>query len=335
MEMPTSADPVDQMGRHTLRTAPIHEAHDLVAFQEQFEQIHAGIHIEPLHGYSLATELNVVHWGQTAISIGSTTPARCVHPSVIGGGPDDAVVLLGIASGQSLLQVRGSEWQLSGGDVVFARPGHTKNVVTPVATQLCAVQLSRKQLTGMGIDVDAALLRMQQGHPAAALLMQYAHLLSRQGTLGSAALCRAATLHLHDLAALLASSPGAAQDAVHRAHDMGGGVRAARLLAIQRDIDTHITDPALSVAAVARRQGITPRYLQMLLEEDGQTFTALVLEQRLALARRWLTDPRLAAHTISAIAFDAGFGDLSYFNRSFRQRYGMTPSDARSSNQRG
>jgi AraC-like DNA-binding protein len=29
------------------------------------------------------------------------------------------------------------------------------------------------------------------------------------------------------------------------------------------------------------------------------------------------------------IAFDAGFGDLSYFNRVFRQRYGDTPSGIR------
>jgi AraC-like DNA-binding protein len=54
-----------------------------------------------------------------------------------------------------------------------------------------------------------------------------------------------------------------------------------------------------------------------------------VLEQRLALACRGLRDPRLASHTVSSIAHDAGFGDLSYFNRTFRRRYGVTPSGAR------
>jgi len=38
-----------------------------------------------------------------------------------------------------------------------------------------------------------------------------------------------------------------------------------------------------------------------------------------------LSDPRLADRTIGSIAFDAGFGDLSYFNQTFRRRYGAMP----------
>jgi len=32
---------------------------------------------------------------------------------------------------------------------------------------------------------------------------------------------------------------------------------------------------------------------------------------------------------ISDIAFDCGFNDLSYFNRCFRRRFGLTPTAAR------
>jgi AraC-like DNA-binding protein len=42
-----------------------------------------------------------------------------------------------------------------------------------------------------------------------------------------------------------------------------------------------------------------------------------------------LRDPRFDSRTISSVAFEVGFGDLSYFNRTFRSRYGMTPSDVR------
>jgi AraC-like DNA-binding protein len=42
-----------------------------------------------------------------------------------------------------------------------------------------------------------------------------------------------------------------------------------------------------------------------------------------------LTDRRFAGRTITEIAFEAGFNDLSYFNRTFRRRYSATPSDVR------
>jgi AraC-like DNA-binding protein len=32
---------------------------------------------------------------------------------------------------------------------------------------------------------------------------------------------------------------------------------------------------------------------------------------------------------IATIALDAGFGDLSYFNRTFRRRFGVAPSELR------
>jgi AraC-like DNA-binding protein len=54
-----------------------------------------------------------------------------------------------------------------------------------------------------------------------------------------------------------------------------------------------------------------------------------VLTQRLARAYRRLSDARFAHRPVSAIAYEAGFGDLSYFNRTFRRTYGATPSDVR------
>jgi AraC-like DNA-binding protein len=54
-----------------------------------------------------------------------------------------------------------------------------------------------------------------------------------------------------------------------------------------------------------------------------------VLGQRLARVHRMLTDPRQADLTIGAIAYKAGFGDLSTFNREFRRHFGTTPSDVR------
>ena len=42
-----------------------------------------------------------------------------------------------------------------------------------------------------------------------------------------------------------------------------------------------------------------------------------------------LRDPQWHSRRIADIAAEAGFTDLSYFNRAFRRHYGATPSDIR------
>jgi len=42
-----------------------------------------------------------------------------------------------------------------------------------------------------------------------------------------------------------------------------------------------------------------------------------------------LLDPRMAERPVSAVAYAAGFNDLSHFNRLFRSHFGMTPSGRR------
>ncbi len=75
--------------------------------------------------------------------------------------------------------------------------------------------------------------------------------------------------------------------------------------------------------------GVTPRYVHLLLEETGHSFTHHVLERRLEKAVALLRDPRMRRRKIADIAAEAGFTDLSYFNRAFRRKYGATPSDIR------
>jgi AraC-like DNA-binding protein len=66
-----------------------------------------------------------------------------------------------------------------------------------------------------------------------------------------------------------------------------------------------------------------------LFEGEGTTLSRFVLGKRLARVHAMLAEPRYAEWTIGAIAYQAGFGDLSTFNREFRRRYGATPSEVR------
>jgi AraC-like DNA-binding protein len=105
--------------------------------------------------------------------------------------------------------------------------------------------------------------------------------------------------------------------------------RAARLRAIKSDIEAHLTYSDLSPGVVARRQGVSDSYIRKLFEGEGTSFSQFVLGRRLVRAQRMLTDLRWADRSIAWIAFETGFGDLSYFNRTFKRFYGNTPSEVR------
>jgi transcriptional regulator GlxA family with amidase domain len=75
---------------------------------------------------------------------------------------------------------------------------------------------------------------------------------------------------------------------------------------------------------------VIPRCVQMLFGQEGTTFSTHVRAMRLDLARRMLCDPAHAHRRVGDIALDAGFSDISNFNRAFRQRHGRTPTEARS-----
>ena len=305
-----------------LHTPAIHDRRSLRAFQEDFSQFLGGTQIEPVHEQPLAVRGSLTVFGTTVLAMGETSPSRCIHPHQ--QPPEDEVMLLGWPQAQCTLQAGGQTLDLSDGDVVLSCAGLTQTVVNHIPGRLCAVSLSRAMLGDMRVDVDAMLLHPLHANPAAAMLMAYARLLRDQDLPPSPELRHAATVHLHDLAALAA---GAAGDAAHQA--LGRGARAARLSAVKQAIAQQFTRPGLSAAEVARHQGISPRYLHKLLEAEGMSFSALVSEHRLNLAMHMLSDARLKARAISDIAFDVGFNDLSHFNHRFRQRFGMTPTQAR------
>ena len=51
-----------------------------------------------------------------------------------------------------------------------------------------------------------------------------------------------------------------------------------------------------------------------------------MLKERPLLARRLLLHEQGRHRKVSDVAYSAGFNDLSYFRRSFRKRFGITPA---------
>lgn len=110
----------------------------------------------------------------------------------------------------------------------------------------------------------------------------------------------------------------------------GRRVRAARLTEILAAIQNQSHDPSLSAITLAQKLGVTSRYVHLLMQDTGRSFAGHVLLRRLEAAAAMLRDPALQMRKISEVAQLAGFTDVSYFSRAFRQRYGTTPTEMRS-----
>jgi AraC family transcriptional regulator, positive regulator of tynA and feaB len=104
------------------------------------------------------------------------------------------------------------------------------------------------------------------------------------------------------------------------------------LLELARDeIERSLDDAELTPADVAARVGISTRYLHRLFSDDGLSFGRWLLARRLERGAEALGDPARAHWSVTAIALDHGFADPSYFARTFRARFGVTPRQWRAS----
>jgi AraC-like DNA-binding protein len=236
---------------------------------------------------------------------------------------DDLLVGVSLRGG-CVLQQRGREAVIGQGDAVLTSAAHPIDVTIGAPSRHIALRLPRAILEARIADLDAGMARrIPSNTEVLPLLISYVAAF-RPTELTNPAICDLVVSHVHDLVALLLGATG---DAHHLAQ--AGGARAARLAAVLREIERRSSDPGLSAITVALLLGVTPRYVHLLLEESGKSFTHHVLERRLDKAAALLRDSRSLHRKIADIATEAGFTDLSYFNRTFRRRYGATPSEIR------
>ncbi|MEO5706302.1 MAG: helix-turn-helix domain-containing protein [Alteraurantiacibacter sp.] len=99
-------------------------------------------------------------------------------------------------------------------------------------------------------------------------------------------------------------------------------------------IDRHLQDPDLSVERIAAVLGCTSRYLHKIFE-GSESVSRYIWSRRLELCRCRLEEQPENAQTLTALAFDYGFNSSSHFSRSFRDRFGTTPSAYLAAMQRG
>ena len=102
-----------------------------------------------------------------------------------------------------------------------------------------------------------------------------------------------------------------------------------RWLRARADLDANLADPGLNAERLARLQGISRRRLDAIFAAHGQSAERLIWERRIERAAEELSNPAHAWRSLIDIALGWGFSSPSHFSRSFRRRFGESPSGFR------
>jgi len=102
-------------------------------------------------------------------------------------------------------------------------------------------------------------------------------------------------------------------------------IRQARLWSVQRWIEAHIGDPALTPDRIADANGISLRYLHLLFRDCEMSVSEWIWSRRLQLTYDNLE--RRNGRSITSIAFEYGFSSAAHFSTKFKRKYGVSPRD--------
>lgn len=291
----------------------------VAAWREAYGETIAKLEFEPTSEGPFNVEATLRSLPGLGIATMSTQGLRFTKPRNL--IDNDDLILVIMESGRYSGSQLGREVNLGPGDAVIRRNAEVTS--GEIFGRPSIIRVPTKAIAPLVGDVSAAVQRrIPADTDALRLLGPYMRAMQHCG--GTPEVQRIAASHMHDLIALLL---GAARDSAQVAHERG--VRSARLRGIKEDIALNLEHGDVSIAAIATRHRVAPRTVQKLFERDGTTFTDYVLGERLALAHRMLSDRKRAGEKVASVAFMAGFGDVSYFYRVFRRRYGVLPTDVR------
>jgi DNA-binding response OmpR family regulator len=92
-------------------------------------------------------------------------------------------------------------------------------------------------------------------------------------------------------------------------------------------IDLHISEKEFNMDSIAQQLGVSrSSFFKKVKSLTGYSPMDLLKEYRMNKAEKLL---RTTEHTISSIAFQSGFSDISYFGKCFRKKYGVSPKEYR------
>jgi AraC-like DNA-binding protein len=106
-------------------------------------------------------------------------------------------------------------------------------------------------------------------------------------------------------------------------------VRSANIARAKDVIRRRFAELDLNLTDIAQAARLTLNYLHKLFRDEGCTLYEYLKQERLRRAYELLELARVGAMTVTDVAFRCGFSDSTYFSRSFKQNFGMSPREVR------
>jgi AraC-like DNA-binding protein len=297
------------------------------AFREEFAGRVLNAAWDDLSGGSPRVDMTFFNFGSVAGGTLSGTPARYSRDAHhIKNGTGDFVLHI-VAAGEVRTHHAGKDCCNTIGSAAFMDTARAQSSVgTDPFTIINRIAVSRTALDALIANPEDLAGRVVRPSPALHLLDGYLRSLSNIDAAPSPELAEMVSTHLVDLFAAVLGPTAEAKEIISQR-----GLKAARLRAILSQIAHHSRDPDFDLDKLARKLGLSRRYIQRLLEETGKSYTDHLVERRLEHCHAMLRNHQHLHMRIIDIAYAAGFSDISHFNRVFRRRFGDTPSGVRAS----
>lgn len=224
--------------------------------------------------------------------------------------------LLYLRSGAEQLCINGETILLCPGDVVLWDSTRCMEFNVPNHVDKISLLIPEAAITGLvpnAQDLVGTIIR--QRHPMNGILTSHLSML-RQGMTeldaGQMTTLMRPTMDL--LAAVLGSRDTQGIEAVRR----------VSLRDIKQHMVSNLTDRYMTPATIAAHYQISTRYLHRLFETEGESVSSWIKQRRLERCRDDIIRSPLNQKSITDIAYENGFSDLSHFSKSFRSAFGTT-----------
>ena len=234
----------------------------------------------------------------------------------------DNISLLVYAEGGCALDLEGRAAEVHAGDVCFLDLSRPVSIKAPDYDSLTLI-LPRVALQQHIADLDGLHGQiLRKTSPLNAILVEHLRTLFEAAPSLDATDARAAANGTAALIAAFAGPSANGRDTIAQSKSM------TSLNTVRQFIDANLDKPDLGPDFICRQLGISRAKLYRVFEPmDGVSH--YILQRRLKLAHQLIANPANAHHRVGAIAAQCGFANISVFSRSFRQSYGMSPTELR------